>query len=68
MGSSEQIPENMAVSFHCLMDLLEKLIKAFGNNSVPKIEIFIKPYLLLCNLAQASGDISVAQNTFATLS
>jgi len=49
------------------MSLIQRLIKAFGNNSVPTIEIFIKPYLLLCTLTLSMGDIQAGQGTYSML-
>lgn len=55
VASAEENPENIEQSVTILQNLNASMIKAFGNNKVPIIEIFIKPILLYTNLCQMLG-------------
>ena len=49
LAAAEQDPSSFTKALELLMKLIDRLAEAFGNNNVPIIEIFIKPFLLLCN-------------------
>lgn len=44
--------------------MLDDLIKQFGNNKPSNIEVFVRPFLLLINVALQIGDLQTAQQNF----
>jgi len=64
---AEEDPRYLEWAQKALVELIQNLIKQFGNNGPSMIEIFIRPYLLLTHVAISSREIQLGVQTYTAV-